>query len=174
MDCIKTALGGTVTTTSTFIWIDEMGMPQIAHDSTTGAIAFTSTTSLTFIGCNLIRQYRQEFLAANLVDVVMQHGIHRQALGIGTPVLGVIHQLMGSEVHILKPVEQSTVNDMSLNDIFNILGAHMDVGRIIRHNPDDRSLGTETKATRCHNINTTAQSILCNHPNKRVNDLQTA
>jgi hypothetical protein len=101
MDGIKTTLGCTMPATGAFIWIDEMWVPQVSHDSATWAIASTGATSLAFLWRYFIRQYRQEFLATDLVDVVMQHGVHRQLLGIGTPVLGVIHQLVGGEIHIL-------------------------------------------------------------------------
>jgi hypothetical protein len=77
---------------------------------------------------------------------------------------------MGSEVHILKPVEQSAINDMGLDNVFYILGAHMDVGRIIGHNPDNGSLGTEAKATSGYNIHSTSQAIIGNHADKGVND----
>ena len=59
---------------------------------------------------------------------------------------------------------------MGLDDIFYILGMNMDIGRIVRHNPDNRPLGTESKATSGYHINTTAQSVLLNQADESIND----
>ena len=102
----------------------------------------------------------------------MEHGVHRQLLGIGTPVLGVIHQLVGREIHILQALKEPSVNDVGLDNVLNILGVNLHIGCIVRHDPHNRTLGTKAKAAGCDNVNTATQSIICNDPDKIVNDLQ--
>ena len=89
--------------------------------------------------------------------------------------LGVVHQLMGREIYILQTLlKQTTIDDMRLDDILHILGMHLDVGRVVGHNPDNGSLGTESEATRCHHVNTATQTVVGNDANEIVNDFQAA
>ena len=69
---------------------------------------------------------------------------------------------------------EKVLNQAGLDNIFNVLGTHVDVGRVVGHDPDNRSLGTEAKAACCHNVNTTAQSILSDDPDECVNNFQAA
>jgi hypothetical protein len=59
-----------------------------------------------------------------------------------------------------------------LYDIFHILGADMNIGRIIGHNPDNGTFSTESKATSSHDIHPTAQVVVGNQMNEPVNDTQ--
>ena len=137
--------------------------------------ALAGTATLALVGIDLVGHHRQELLASNLVDIVMQHGVHRQLLGIGAPVLGVIHQLMGREIDILQTfLEQTAIDDVRLDDVLNILGVHLHIGRVVGHDPDDGPFGTETEATCCNDVNAAAQTVLGNDANEIVNDFQTA
>ena len=88
--------------------------------------------------------------------------------------LGVIHQLVSREVNILQPFKQATIDNVTLDNVLDILGMNLHIGGVVGHDPDDGTLGTKAKATRCHDIHTASQSIVGYHSNEVVNDLKAA
>ena len=86
--------------------------------------------------------------------------------------LGIIHQLMSREVHILQTFKQTAINNVCLDDILNILGMHLDVCGVVGHNPDNGSLGAKAETSCSYDIDTTAQAILGNDTNKTINDFK--
>ena len=76
MNGIKLTLGHAMPATSALVGVNQVRMPQVSHDSAARAIALAGTATTTFFRINLVGEHRQELLAANLIDVVMEHGIH--------------------------------------------------------------------------------------------------
>ena len=146
----------------TLVGVDHMRLAQVAHNSMTGTIALACSTSLALVGIDLVGHHREEPLASNLVDVVMQHGIHRQLLGERTPMLGIVHKLMGREVHILQTLKQLAANDVCHDNVLNVLRMNLHIGCVIGHNPHDGALGTKAEASCSHNIDTASQALLTN------------
>lgn len=56
--------------------------------------------------------------------------------------------------------------------VFNILGLHLHIGRIVRHDPHDGALGAEAKASRGHDINAATQAVISNLMDEVVYDFQ--
>lgn len=71
-------------------------------------------------------------------------------------------------------VNQLPIHDVALDNEFNILGAHLDIGRIVGHNPDNRPLGAKAKTARGHNIDPASQVVFRNQMDKPIDDAQTA
>lgn len=172
MDGVKAAFGRAMAATGALIRVDDMRASQVTHDGTAGTITLTGAATLALVGVDFVGQYRQELLAANLVDVVMQHRIHRQLLGQRTPVLGVVNQLVGSALDVEQPVYQFTIDDVGLHDFEHIVGCDLNICRIVRHYSDDGPLGTEPKTPSGHHIHPTAQSVIGNLMYQPVDDIQ--
>ena len=171
MDGIKSALGRAVAATGTLVGVDDVRLTQVAHDGTAGAVALAGTAALAFLGVNLVGQHREKFLAANLIDIIVEHSVKRYVQR-RVPVLDIINQLVGSALDIEQAVYLFAINDMGLNDFLDILGLDLNIGGVVGHDPDDGPFGTKAETACSNHIDTAPQVMVTDSVDKLVNDLE--